>query len=809
MKKFSSFRALPLLVILLCGCIFSQNFPTLTTSPESPKAEVVFQVNFPPINDGSSPQFMLEILDELTGLPFNPVRYPLSPIDANHYFGRVPFNLGSIIKYRYIRMDDIPKVEFNTRNEPVRYRLHQVTSPAILEDTIAGWEDSPYSGLTGNLTGTVTNLDNIPIPNAMVIAGGVRTFTNSEGHFNLPDLPVGMQNLAVLSLDGAQSFFEQGAKIAENAVTPARIYVSNQGNVNVTFEVTPPPGMDTGSSLRLIGELYQLGNTYADLEGGMSTIASRAPSLQYDSGLNIYRGTISLPSSSYFRYKYSLGDGFWNAETDENGQFVLRELTVPGSDVTIRDTVQTFTSPGSASVEIRVSAPAGTPTEDTLSIQFNPFSWMGSIPIQLQGNNQWNFNLSSPLNMVPQTSFRICRNDQCGVTDAEMNGLTSAFSPSSTPQTISVNPTSWLWMDNQGVQPILPTQIPGKGADFIKGVEIDRNYEPRWQPYFDIGYQNIQKMNANWVFITPTWSFATGSPSPIGILPGKNPLWNDSSQQIQGAKSRQMMTAVFPSLHYLGSDLSNEISPLSKAQWEEWFTQYRSFLLFYADLASVNQADALVMGGSGASLSLPDQIAVTDLNTADASNFSTGHWLSLIADVRAHYKGRIFWALRYPTGNDPLPGFINQLDGFYLLWDGISGYTPTDTQESITARIADQFSGSEIQNLDSQGKPVIVGLWIESAAGETIVCPEDGSGCKDVQSGGTNQQIYQLDLQQQVNLYAAALEYFVNQTWVNGIVSRGCYPAAELLDPSASIHGKPASQTISAWFSGLSQNPNQ
>jgi hypothetical protein len=808
MNKISSFWALLLVVTLLSGCIFSQNQPTPASTPESPKAEIVFQVNLPPSVDGNTPQYMLEVLDEVTGLPFNPVRYPLSPIDANHYFGRIPFNIGSIIKYRYIRMDGIPKVEFNAKNEPVRYRLHQVTGPAILEDTIAGWEGSPYPGLTGNLIGTVTNQDNIPIPNAMVVAGGERTFTNSEGQFDLIGLPVGMQNLAVQSLDGSQAYFEQGAKIAENAVTPARVYVSNQENVNVTFEVTPTTGIGIGNPLRLIGELYQLGNTYADLEGGMSTIASRAPLMQYDEGQKIYRATIPLPAGSYFRYKYSLGDGFWNAETNEN-EFVLRELTVPGKDITIRDSVDIFASPGTAPVEFQVTAPPGTPPGDVLSIQFNPFSWMGSIPMWSQGSNLWKFSLSSPLNMVPQTSFRICRNDQCGVTDADMSGLTSIFSPSAAVQTLEVNPTSWLWMNDQRAQPIIPTQVPAKGADFINGVEIDRNYGPRLQPYFDFGYQNIQELGANWVFITPTWSFNESSPSSIEIIPGRNPMWNDSSQQIQEAKSHNFKTAVFPSLTSSNPEFVTVNSQRSQVQWEEWFTQYRSFLLFYADLASVNQADALFLGGPGASIALPDQIAITDLNPEEAANFSTNHWQSLITDVRSHYMGKIFWAQRNPIRNSSLPVFITQLDGVYLLWNGISEFSPTESQESLVSQITEQFSGSDIQSLISLGKPVIVGLWIESTSGETVVCPVSNSDCFDEQSKRTNPQNNQLDLQQQVNLYAAAYNYFSNQAWVNGIVSRGYYPAAELLDPSASIHGKPSSQTIKAWFSGLTITPNQ
>ena len=250
MKNTGNIWFFTLVITLLTGCVFPQTQSVDRSITDKPMAEVVFQVTLPS-SPQVQPQYMLEVLDEVTGLPLNPVRYPLTSIDSTHFFGRIPFDLGTIIKYRYIRVDGIPKAEYNTKNEPVRYRLHQVYGPAILEDTIAGWEGSPHSGPTGNLTGTVTNQDNIPIPNAMVVAGGERVFTNSEGHFTFYGLPVGMQNLAVLSLDGAQTFFEQGARIAENAVTPARIYLEDQGDVSITFEVTPPAEMETTSPLRL------------------------------------------------------------------------------------------------------------------------------------------------------------------------------------------------------------------------------------------------------------------------------------------------------------------------------------------------------------------------------------------------------------------------------------------------------------------------------------------------------------------------------------------------------------------------------
>jgi hypothetical protein len=149
------------------------------------------------------------------------------------------------------------------------------------------------------------------------------------------------------------------------------------------------------------------------------------------------------------------------------------------------------------------------------------------------------------------------------------------------------------------------------------------------------------------------------------------------------------------------------------------------------------------------------------------------------------------------------------LDGVYLLWGGIPSDDPTESPQLIADQISAQFSEEDIQNLSALGKPIIVGLWIESSTAQTRVCPETGGECLDEMIVPQNASNGQLDLQQQVNLYAGALEYFTNQSWVAGVVSRGFYPPAELLDASASIHGKPAGETISAWYSNLTGSMNR
>ena len=136
---------------------------------------------------------------------------------------------------------------------------------------------------------------------------------------------------------------------------------------------------------------------------------------------------------------------------------------------------------------------------------------------------------------------------------------------------------------------------------------------------------------------------------------------------------------------------------------------------------------------------------------------------------------------------------------------GLRNTIPNSSPDVLKAQIASQFSDADIQNLSVSGKPIIVGLWVNSTAEETQNCPAGSMQCLDESDSPlASANPGQLDLQQQVNIYAAALDYFSGQNWVNGVVSRGYYPPAELLDQSASVHGKPAGSTLAAWFSGLS-----
>ena len=159
--------------------------------------------------------------------------------------------------------------------------------------------------------------------------------------------------------------------------------------------------------------------------------------------------TLSLPSGADIRYKYTLGDGFWNSEQTSAGQFRIRQLMVPETDQVIDEKVDTWKSGSSAPITFEVKVPDNTPPSDTLSIQFNPFGWMEPIPMWSLGNNRWLYTLYGPQNLLSSLSYRYCRNDQCGsADDSATQGLNPAGSPvniSLLPQNFQDEIRSWAW----------------------------------------------------------------------------------------------------------------------------------------------------------------------------------------------------------------------------------------------------------------------------------------------------------------------------------------------------------------------------
>lgn len=831
MKKPSTLSRRMIVVVLMLAivgqaCTFSllENPFTTGTSTQTPGVAVpsatpqaMAQTNFVVILPEplqANETLVIAVMDEVTGLAFSSLQYPMSARDSLTYTAVLPLPFNSVVKYRYIRRGAAQVLEDTSLGSEIRYRMFYVAGPSEIQDVISDWGDRSYVRPIGSILGQVFNTDTgSPLANMLVTAAGVQQFTDSSGRFELVGLPTGTQNLLVYSPDGLYQPFQQGAMVAENNATVVNLRVKPMPLVNVTFSVVVPESTVPGVPVRIAGNILQLGNTFADLQGGVSTNPDRMPILNLQAD-GRYSATMALPVGTHIQYKYTLGDGYWNAEHKSDGQWVLREFVVPAQDLSIQDSVETW-SFGDSPILFEVTVPSVTPPGDIIYIQFNTFGWMEPIPMWPLGNNRWTYKLYGPLNILGSFSYRYCRNGQCGsADDAQTVGSAPTGRQVSTSvigQDIQDTVNTWKWYENPEPISLVGANIVPRAGGFIAGVEFQATYHPNWSFYAPQGFANTQAIGANMVILTPSWTFSRVSPLGFAPVPGTDPLWIDSAIMISQARALGLNVSLFPTPNFETLNGPTSLStnfwkdaPKDALWWQSWFARYRTFAVNYADLATQTGAQTLILGGDWIAPALPNG-KLADGTPSNVPADADAQWRSIIAEVRTHFKGQVLWGLPFTKAAIEVPlDFLRDVDGIYLLWSASLSSNPSATKLDY-ANEAGRLLDNEVATLVSLlNKPLILAIAYPSAAGSANGCVPNGQGgCLDwTELNRPNADISSaiLSLQTQADIYEAMLATVNARPWISGFVSRGYYPPAALQDKSASIHSKPTADILWYWF---------
>lgn len=752
----------------------------------------------------------LSLLDELTGLALNQTIYPMQAVDPLTYSVDLPLQVNAVVKYRYLRRSTIQVQEDTADSLPMRYRLFYVTGPGEVRDIVSGWVDRPFSGAAGSIEGEVYDASTgAPLVNILVTAGGIQSITDSAGRFDLEGLPPGTHNLVAYAMDGAYRTFQQGAVVASGMNTPVDIALQLAPMVPVTFSVTVPRNTVSNVPVRLAGNLLQLGNTFADLRGGMSNLADRMPVMTpLADGSSRYTLTINLPAGADVQYKYTLGDGFWNAEHRSNGDFVVRRLIIPQENVIIQDVVETWQAGPSAPILFQVTVPPSTPVGDIIYIQFNPYGWTEPVPMWPLGDNRWAYKLYGPFNVLSSFGYRYCRNGQCGSADDVVTAGDATrgrpVSTSLTPQDILDTVSGWIWMQTEPGE-VVAAGVKARSSGFIAGVEMQADFHPGWPTFMPQALQNVQALGANWVVLTPTWTYSGANPLVFAPQPGQNILWNDSYRAVTQARALNLNVAIFPLPRFPASADDWWIAaPRDALWWQTWFDHYRAFAVHHADLASKSGAQALILGGEWLAPALPGG-ALADGSPSNQPTDIEARWSRVLSEVRQHFNGALLWALPYSEANVQTPvSFLKETDGVYLLLSASLSDQPNPSSADLLAAAGALLDNGVAPLQSLIGKPVILAVGYPSAAGAASGCISDGgSGClalSDLSRPNPDIPSLGLDLEIQADIYEAMLSAVNERPWVSGVVSRGYYPPVALQDKSASVHGKPAADVLWYWF---------
>lgn len=767
----------------------STELPIAKPIADLPETIIDFEVIVPENTPPDEPIF-INILDEVTGLALNTQLKNLEPEetadtpDKRVYKISLPFSVGSIIKYRYERQTGNTRVsEHAADGSPIRYRLFYVTGPGKVVDYISRWTDTEFEDSTGRIMGKVLDQDTgQPIPNLLAVAGGIQTTTKSDGSFILEGLPPGIHNLVIYSLDGHYQTFQQGAKIAAESSTPAEITLKQAAFVKVVFVVQIPEDTPPVIPIRLAGNLYQLGNSFASLSGGINSVVGNMPTLnQLPDGR--YQVTVSLPIGAYIRYKYTLGDGFWNAEHTPDGDFNLREFVVPAENALVEDEVATWHSGDLSPITFDVTVPANTPADEFVAIQFDPlFGWTEPIPMWHMSENRWAYMLYSPLNLPGNIYYRYCRNGQCGYADdAQTPGLYGqgrVLRLDAESKIINDTVSSWInWNPELNKTPVITNTIQQRDSAFWSGISLEPNFHPSWMSLFDYTLSHINDTGANWLVLSPTWTYNHGedgnNPPLLAPSSGIDPYWFETVKQINESHEQSLNIALYPSTNMKIETVDWwKTADRDFGWWILWFNQYEAFVNNYADLATQNNVEAMILGGSWLNPALPSgQLADGSFSGVPAD--AEARWRKMIHSIREKYSGELLWALPIANIDNP-PAFIDEFDKVYLLVDS-QGSPENITEDSVKDLESEINLGLDayVKTIQSKiEKPVIIGLSFPSNSDPVI----------------------------QAKVYNLMLEAVNQRSWISGFIARGYYPPVTLQNTSNSIHGKPANEIVKMWF---------
>jgi hypothetical protein len=257
-----------------------------------------------------------------------------------------------------------------------------------------------------------------------------------------------------------------------------------------------------------------------------------------------------------------------------------------------------------------------------------------------------------------------------------------------------------------------------------------------------------------------------------------------------------MNTALFPQVRWPSGGLTWWQQTHDFAWWVSWFDRYTTFVRHFAIVAQRSHAGALVLGGTWLTPAVIDKLPSG--SPAGAPADLNARWRHLLALVRQHYHGALYWALPLKALAAP-PPFLDAVDGIYLLWQPDLGADP-DAWPQNTARLLDTQVKPFVETFH---KPVVLAVAYPSARGARGGCVPAPQGCLPQTAlfpENAAAASVAVALPEQARAYAALLAAVNERPWISGVIAADDYPPAALQGPSASVHGKPAADVLAWWF---------
>jgi len=745
----------------------------------------------------------------LSAVIIDPVRgrrtlVALLNVGAGVWEGSTVVPEGALIRYRYLRTGPTAAEEIDGAGKAVAYRVVLAEPGAVADDRIAAWSDGAPDAAQGTVTGTVRNRNtNEPVSGVLVSVGGQLALTAGDGVYTAHHVPAGLQRVTLLAPDGRLRPLQASVEVGAGGTAVLDLSSPDPNQVSVTFVFTPPTGTDAASVPRLIGDVAQLGDTFALASNGASVYGSRAPQL-YPLGDGRFATAIQLYEGTVLRYAYTLGDGTWSGELDGAGNRRVREYRVPWTNDTRADTGVSWHTGPSQPVVFDFAVPALTPADDVIAIQFYTTEWLPPLPMWSIAPGQWRFTLHNPTDLNGDVTYRFCRNFACGAADEALAGNPRGrvFTFTLLPQSIRNSANTWRWWDASTPFVVDLPSYPARPG-FQAGVSLSEAWSPAQRVTAEALAIDIAALRANTAEVLRRSTLTSLNP----------PLYGDDLALTMPADELQELAqhlrdhGVEATLHpvtcaytpYGDCEYWNGAPTGQPGWWDAWYAAYTRHILTQVDAANRANASALIIGDYRLRPSLPGEPGASP--TADA------YWRLLISQVRARFRGRIGFALLLGQSVWPSPpAFLDSVDFIRLeTWAPLGGSGAANVADIALAAAA--LLDSQVTPLAQRfNKPIILGVAYPSVDGGVTQCVRQPDGaCASITAfePGAPANGFALDLAEQADIYNGLLIAAAGRPYIQGVSAAGYNPQVALRDQSLSVRGKPAADVLTAWFTRL------
>ncbi|MHC1784768.1 MAG: hypothetical protein AB9891_18795 [Anaerolineaceae bacterium] len=533
--------------------------------------------------------------------------------------------------------------------------------------------------------------------------------------------------------------------------------------------------------------MSQAGNTFSNQGADQSVISELAPTMENLEN-DTWQAVLRLPRGMVFTYKYSLGDGLWNSEREDNGGLLSRKILISEESHLIQDSLKTLGSADKASITFSLKVPDNTPAGDRISIQFNPFDWSPPLPMQKIADTEYQYTLYGPQDLLGEVAYRYCRNGLCDNVPFSPSGRPLSFSGSfqSKPGSQLINDLIPEWSDwspADGPTIVFSTDPEARISRFVGGFEVQPDYSPASLPYAEKGWDAVVRSGANTVFLTPTWEILTTNPLIERQVTGQDPSLEDIRLNSETARNRNLKIGFYPQILAAMDEPSIQASDYSAINPNQWSETLSRFYGHFSRTARQNSAEYLIIDG----------------NYLDW-RYEAGV-VELLINIREQFKNQVLLAATSSDVSAYPEELVAQFDGIYLLFDcplyNNESTVPVDTPASIE----DLLDYKVMQLSEEKNLPVILGILFPSVDSASSVCYRTSSEWTEIRDDRPLLNDQLSNVQAQTELYNEILSAVATRSWVTGVISRGFVLESARTNASASVHGKPAADILWYWFS--------